>query len=359
MNWLTTGFGGTALACYLDVLKKDSKNVTALKGLNDIAAKYERWINRALQKGQKDKAARYLVGLKKVSPESPNVLAFQEQIDGIVLPSPLPSSSRNFRDYLKDGSLGPEMVWIPGGSFRMGDIQGGGSLNEKPVHRVTISRFAMGKYEVTVGEFKKFVKSTGYKTDAEKGGSCWTWQNGWKKVKGANWRNPRFEQNDRHPVVCVSWNDAVAYSKWLSKQTGKNYRLPTESEWEYAARGGTKTKYWWGNKIGKNKANCWNSDCKDKFEYTASVGSFSLNPYGINDTVGNVWEWCLDKYHENYKGAPIDGSAWERGGEAYRVLRGGSWDDNPANVRTANRGRGTSGNRNDSCGFRVAFARDL
>jgi formylglycine-generating enzyme required for sulfatase activity len=108
----------------------------------------------------------------------------------------------------------------------------------------------MGRYEVTVAEFRQFVNATGYRTDAEKQGSCWG-------EKGYNWRKPpRFSQTDTHPVVCVSWNDATAYTNWLSEQTGHTYRLPTEAEWEYAARAGTETKYWWGNDIGTNKANC-------------------------------------------------------------------------------------------------------
>ncbi len=246
---------------------------------------------------------------------------------------------KEFQDRLKDGGLGPKMVWIPAGSFRMGDIQGLNRYDdEKPVHRVTISRFAMGKYEVTFVEYDKFAEATGKSKSDDRG-----WGRG------------------NRPVINVSWSDAVAYTKWLSEQTGRKYRLPTESEWEYAARGGTETKYWWGNEIGKNRAACdgcgakWGWDAK---RMTASVGSFTSNPYGLNDTVGNVWEWCLDKWHKNYKGAPTDGSAWIKGGENYRVLRGGSWDDTPADVRTAIRSRSTSAGRG-SVGFRVAFARDF
>ncbi len=127
------------------------------------------------------------------------------------------------------------MVWIPAGSFKMSDIQGSGYDDEKPVHRVSIDRFAMGKYEVTFAEYDKFAEATGRtKPDDE----------GWGRGK--------------RPVINVSWNDATAYAKWLSKQTSKNYRLPTEAEWEYAARAGTETKYWWGNNISTNKANCDN-----------------------------------------------------------------------------------------------------
>lgn len=164
---------------------------------------------------------------------------------------PLSSSPGTvFQDYLKDGGSGPEMVWIPAGHFQMGDIQGDGDSDEKPVHSVSVKRFAMGKYEVTVGEFRQFVNATGYQTDAEKGDGCWADKDNdgsWERVKDANWRKPYFFQNDEQPVVCVSWNDAQAYTQWLTQQTGKQYRLPTEAEWEYVARAGTTTSRYWGN----------------------------------------------------------------------------------------------------------------
>jgi formylglycine-generating enzyme required for sulfatase activity len=171
----------------------------------------------------------------------------RRQRERVSTPTTPTGSGKFFRDRLKDGSQGPEMVRIKGGSFRMGDIQGEGLDREKPVHSVSVARFAMGRYEVTVGEFRQFVNATGYKTDAEKQGSCWTYAGGWKKVKGANWRKPKFSQTDTHPVVCVSWNDATAYAAWLSQQTGHTYRLPTEAQWEYAARAGTTTSRYWGN----------------------------------------------------------------------------------------------------------------
>ncbi len=127
-----------------------------------------------------------------------------------------------FRDRLKDGTEGPEMVVIPAGRFRMGDIQGGGRDNEQPVHSVSVDKLAMGRYEVTVAEFRRFVNATGYQTDAEKQGSCYTWVG---DGYGKNWRNLGFSQTDNHPVVCVSWNDATAYTKWLSEQTGHTYRF--------------------------------------------------------------------------------------------------------------------------------------
>ena len=278
-----------------------------------------------------------------------------------------------FRDSLQAGGYAPEMVVIKAGRFQMGDIQGGGDSNEKPVHWVNIEKFAMGKYEVTVGDFRKFVNASGYKTEAEKGDGCYAHSNsgGWNKRRDANWRNPYFSQTDNsqtdnEPVVCVSWNDVIAYTEWLTQQTGKHYRLPSESEWEYAARAGTKTKYWWGNDLGKNKANCFMDYCNDKynFNYTAPVGSFRANPFGLYDTVGNVWEWCADNWHDDYKGAPSDGRVWKGGNEGHRVLRGGSWDNRLTLVRAAYRNRNDRNDRNirnyginrngNVVGFRVA-----
>jgi hypothetical protein len=156
------------------------------------------------------------------------------------------------RDELSDGSKGPETVVISAGRFQMEDIQGGGDSDEKPVHWVSVNKFAMGRYEVTVKEFRRFVNATRYKTDAEKGKGCRVYEGGsWDYKKETNWRNPNFSQNDNQPVVCVSWNDAIAYTKWLSEQTGEQYRLPTEAEWEYAARAGTETKYWWETILAK------------------------------------------------------------------------------------------------------------
>jgi formylglycine-generating enzyme required for sulfatase activity len=260
--------------------------------------------------------------------------------------------SKVFRDRLADGSLGPEMVWIPAGSFRMGGIQSGGDSDEQPVHQVSVGRFAMGRYEVTVGEFRRFVKATGYKTDAEKGGGCVSWSQGWKWIKGANWRSPGFSQSDKHPVTCVSWNDGVAYAEWLSQQTGKTYRLLTEAEWEYAARAGSETKYWWGNEIGSNNANCWNSSCKDRFEYTAPVGSFASNPFKLYDMLGNLWEWTCSQYENKYAGQERQCDKNVNKNSILSV-RGGSWDFDGARVRSAARNDGWPADRHD--GVRVSL----
>ena len=246
------------------------------------------------------------------------------------------SSGEEFQDRLKDGGLGPKMVVIPAGSFQMGDIQGGGYDNEKPVHRVNINyQFAAGIYEVTFAEYDRFAKATGW----------WFWN---KKPDDEGWGR------GNRPVINVSWNDAVAYTKWLSKQTAKEYRLPSEAEWEYVARAGTTTKYWWGNSIENNKANCDGCGSRWDNKETAPVGSFSANKFGLYDTVGNVWEWCADKYHDNYKNAPTDGSVWDYAtSNKLRVWRGGSWFNNPNYTRSAFRNWHYPDGRNNFLGFRV------
>jgi formylglycine-generating enzyme required for sulfatase activity len=214
---------------------------------------------------------------------------------------------RVFRDRLKSGIDGPEMVVIPAGRFRMGDIQGlSGKKDEQPVHEVDIKRpFAMGRYEITFGHYDEFAKATGRKLPNDRG-----WGRG------------------SQPVIYVSWHDARNYAAWLSEQTSTRYRLPTEAEWEYVARAGTETAYWWGNDFTKGMANCAECGSKWDFEQAAPTGSFKPNPFGLYDTAGNVWEWVEDCWHENYIGAPGDGTARgkEDGGNcAKRVIRGGSY----------------------------------
>ncbi len=248
-------------------------------------------------------------------------------------------------------SYEPEMVSIPAGSFKMGDIQGGGDSDEKPVHKVYIKAFKISKYEVTREQFRAFVNATNYKTEAERGDGCWIY-NGirWSKKKDANWRNVGFSQTDQHPVVCVSWNDGIAYAKWLSRKTGKKYRLPTEAEWEYVARAGTDTKYWWGNEIGHNRANCDGCGSRWDNKSTAPVGSFAANPWGLYDTVGNVWEWTCSKYT-----SPYDGSEMKclLSGASARVFRGGSWSHYADDVRAAYRNGFEPGNQFNDVGFRA------
>ncbi len=234
----------------------------------------------------------------------------------------------------------PEMVRIPGGRFQMGCVSGRGcDGDEKPVHRVSVPKFYMSKTEVTFEQWDFCVKDGGcsYKPDDE----------GWGRGK--------------RPVINVSWDDAQQYVKWLRGKTGRAYRLPSEAEWEYAARAGSKTRYHWGNDIDCSRARYgYYSDECGKQKSTDSVGSFSANAFGLYDMHGNVWEWVQDCYHKTYEGAPDDGSAWENGcynfddGVIPRVLRGGSWYDLPTRLRSANRIRVNPDGRFINYGFRIA-----
>ena len=240
---------------------------------------------------------------------------------------------RRFRDC--DGC--PEMVVVPSGSFMMGSPPGeeGRDDDEGPQHRVQIAEpFAVGVHEVTRGEFARFVRET----NRSVGNSCRVWNGGqkkWVERSGLNWRNPGFAQTDRHPVVCVSWDDVQSYVGWLSRETGEGYRLLSESEWEYAARGGTRTaRYWgeresgqcrYGNGADASTTFDWRVSCSDGHAWTSPVGTYTGNGFGLHDVLGNVWEWVQDCWNEDYAGAPADGRSWERGDCSLRVARGGSW----------------------------------
>lgn len=198
-----------------------------------------------------------------------------------------------------DPVTGMQFMRIPGGTFTMGSTQ---DPFAAPEHRVTVAPFLMGRHEVTFDQYAKFSASTGNPIPAD---------NGW----GFGSR----------PVTKITWNEAMAFAKWLSEKTGKKYRLPSEAEWEFAARGGATTRYPWGEQLGKNNAAC--QECGTPFDnkMTAPVGSFPPNGYGLYDMIGNVYEWSLDTWHDtSYKGAPADGSAWV-GSHPDRVNRGGSW----------------------------------
>jgi len=245
----------------------------------------------------------------------------------------------------------PDMVVVPAGSSDMGSrsLEEGHQDNESPIHRVNIKTFALGKYAVTLAQFASFIDETGYSA----GNDCYKFGSG--GGKNGNWRDTGFKQAENQPVVCVNWNDAQAYAAWLSKKTGKQYRLPSEAEWEYAARAGTATARYWGNEIGKNNANC--SGCGSQWDgkQTAPVGSFKPNAFGLYDMLGNAWQWAADCWHDNYSGAPADGAAWGAAADSCgRVLRGGSWINKPRFVRAASRLRYVSAFRINDNRFRLA-----
>ena len=276
----------------------------------------------------------------------------------------LARAGRQPGETFRDCPTCPQMVVVPAGSYQMGSpsYEEGRSEGEGPVHQVTLGQpFAVGVYEVTVGEYGRFVSTTGYKGES----GCWVWTRGeWEEEKGRSWRDPGYQQTERDPVGCVSWQDARAYVEWLSRQTDKTYRLLSESEWEYVARAGTTTARYWGeseagqcryaNGADSRTDFSWRISCDDGYARTAPVGRYEANGFGLYDVLGNVWEWTQDCWNEGYAGAPSDGRAWERGDCGRRVLRGGSWNNVPGNLRSANRERSTADSRYDLTGFRIA-----
>ncbi len=236
---------------------------------------------------------------------------------------------------------GPGMVVIPAGRFMMGSSEGeeGGLEEERPRQRVIIARpFALGIYPVTFDQWDACV--------ADGGGNGYSpADEGWGR--------------GRRPVIHVSWNEAQAYLQWLNgkvEPTGKEgpYRLPSEAEWEYAARAGTTTRYWWGDDKGRNMANCIGGGSPWDGKQTAPVGSFRPNQFEVYDMLGNVWEWTQDTWHDTYRGRPLDGSAWVLGGSGDRTGRGGSWNCDANAIRVAIRGGNSPDRRFKDGGFRVA-----
>jgi formylglycine-generating enzyme required for sulfatase activity len=308
---------------------------------------------------------------EKVMPAVVQIIASSAPERPAASPSPpqREKADRGLETY-KEPTTGMEFVKVKGGCYEMGDTFGDGEPDERPVHEVCVNDFYLAKTEVTVGQFRQFVDATGYRTEAERGDGSWYFT-GSEIKKGAhiNWKNPGSSQTDRHPVVCVSWNDASAFLDWLSQKSGKSFRLPTEAEWEYAARsGGQKVKYSWGN--GSPSDNIADESLKraypkvvqkywegydDTFVFTAPVGSFSPNELGLYDMGGNVAEWCQDWYGKDYyRSSPKDNPSGSGSGE-YRAVRGGSWGNVPRGVRAAYRLWGGPSGRSGLFGFRVAL----
>ena len=234
----------------------------------------------------------------------------------------------------------PEMVVIPAGTFRMGCVSGRDCEDDEfLVHDVTIQEaFEVSVYEVTFAQWDACVAGGGC-------GGYRPYDEGWGR--------------GNRPVINVSWADAQAFVSWLSRYTGEDYRLLSEAEWEYVSRAGTGTAYSWGDAIGRNRANCSQSAsrrerCRDPWDYTAPVGSFAANAFGVHDFQGNVHEWVENCWNGSYAGAPSDGSAWKSGDCSRRVLRGGAWLSSSRGLRSASRSWSSTDYRRGSIGFRVA-----
>ena len=212
----------------------------------------------------------------------------------------------------------------------MGGKAFSGGADELPRHAREVAPFAMSRYEITIAQYMRFARATGRKA-------------------------PDLSSLDAEttPMVFVSWDDATAYARWLSGETGQKYRLPSEAQWEYAARAGTETPFWWGFEIGENRAHCF--DCKTGLNprQPTRIGRFEPNGFGLYDTSGNVMEWTRDCYHKNYNGAPDDDSVWEGGDCSVRVARGGAYGNTSKSLRNAARARRPSNAGNDETGIRL------
>jgi formylglycine-generating enzyme required for sulfatase activity len=280
-----------------------------------------------------------------------------------------------------DCSNCPNMAVIPAGNFLMGSSTAETQRdidamswdvdsvfkrllnNEHPQHEVNINRsFAIGRYLVTRGEFAAFVQEIGYAPS--KGCIIHRLSPHDSTWPEAGWQAPGYQQTDSDPVVCVSWNDAQAYAAWLNRKLREqtptadagSYHLPSEAEWEYAARAGTRTARWWGDDIGRGNADCQGCGSRWDDQQPSPVGSFRPNPFGLFDMLGSAWEWVEDCWHKDYVGAPTDGSAWMAGEwcQQYYTMRGGGFSTSSSLLRPAERSFVHSDERSNGIGFRVA-----
>ncbi|MCK5499495.1 MAG: SUMF1/EgtB/PvdO family nonheme iron enzyme, partial [Gammaproteobacteria bacterium] len=240
-------------------------------------------------------------------------------------------SKKEFQDDLKNGGKAPVMIVVPTGTFDMGSPSSSRFVDERPRHKVKIESFAVSKFEVTYAEYDKFAKATDRKLPDD-----------------------LYMDRETHPAVFVEWDDAYYYAKWLSEQTGKKYRLLSESEWEYAASTGTKSPFWWGFNEEPGRAHCFG--CKTGLDprKPSKIGGFEANKFGLHDTAGNVAEWVQDCWHENYKSAPVNNEVWEGGDCSYRAVRGGAYISPPQSIRSAKRDKLKSDSGYDHVGIRIA-----
>lgn len=267
---------------------------------------------------------------------------------------------RSFRDCADC----PLMIQLPAGSFVMGSpaTEKGRDADESPMVKLSMTTFAIGQTEITRGQWRAFEAETGHRAAA----GCLNWEgDGYNKLPNADWQNPGYPQTDQHPVVCVSWLDAQAYAEWLSRKTGQRYRLPKESEWEYAARSGSPSAYAWKEEpqgicaqanaadasLVQQRPRLPAQSCKDGFAFTAPVGSFAPNAWGVYDMHGNVMEWVGDCWQAQLpqnpdQAAPLNCRS--------RSMRGGGWDLPATFARSAYRGKASEGNRGTATGFRLA-----
>jgi formylglycine-generating enzyme required for sulfatase activity len=331
----------------------------------------------ALDAGNIDLAAQLAAKAQQISPDLAGIDDFNERMTNARLYASYKPGQVFADRFLDAAGQAPAMVVVPTGTFTMGSPEGetGHDANESPTHEVQVAKgFAMARSTVTIGQFRDFVRSSGYVPQSQTlgGGSVYDEQSGGLRDEpSATWQDDYAGKpgQDRLPVINVSWNDAKAYADWLSKRSGKTYRLPSEAEFEYALRAGSTTRYWWGDGnpasrvenltggndrsgSGRRWSNAFNG-YKDGYWGPAPVMSFTPNPFGLYDMGGNVSEWVADCWHDNYVRAPRTAEAWVNPGCARRVIRGGSWGSAPNMVRSAYRQGASADLRNARVGFRV------
>lgn len=241
------------------------------------------------------------------------------------------AAGSDFRDNLKDGTAGPDMVVIPAGEFDMGSPGTSRYREERPRHRVSVKKFAISKFEITFEQYEKFAAETGRRIP-----------------------DNLYMDKPTHPVIFVTWDDAYYYTEWLSEQTGASYRLPSEAEWEYAAGTGKRSPYWWGYNMEPNMAHCA-AGCSTRFDpkKPTAIGSFDPNSFGVYDTAGNVAEWVEDCWHDDYNNAPANGKVWVGGDCVFRAVRGGAFSSPEDSIRHSKRDKFKSDQAYDHIGIRV------
>ncbi|MDR6935463.1 SUMF1/EgtB/PvdO family nonheme iron enzyme [Luteibacter sp. 3190] len=331
----------------------------------------------ALDAGNIELAQQLAANAQKISPDLAGIDDFNERVTNARLYASYKPGQVFADRFVDSAGQAPAMVVIPTGKFLMGspDGEAGHDANEAPAHEVTIDKgFAMARSAISIGQFRDFVRSTGYVPESQSkgGGSIYDEQSGGlRDDPTVTWQDDYAGKpgQDRLPVINVSWNDAKAYADWLSKRTGKTYRLPSEAEFEYALRAGSTSRYWWGdgapssrleNLTGGNdrsgSGRRWSNafgGYKDGYWGPAPTMSFAANPFGLYDMGGNVSEWVADCWHDNYIRAPRNGEAWVNPGCGRHVIRGGSWGSAPDMVRSAYRQGAPADLRNARVGFRI------
>jgi formylglycine-generating enzyme required for sulfatase activity/dienelactone hydrolase len=334
-----------------DLARQHAEKALALLDSHRVPA--SSWSDTEQQRSEIRRSAQQILEKLHAAPATSSAAADSGRVPGTVF--------RDCRDC-------PEMVVLPAGNFTMGSSAAEKSWavsqgatpasvsDEAPQHHVALRSFALGEYDVTRAEYAAFVRETGYPA----GDGCGHDGATWKKQASVSWRNPGFGQTGRDPVVCVSWQDARAYVAWLNGKVPRPhstsgdgpYRLPSEAEWEYAARAGTTTKFWWGDDDGSAAGHAWYKG--NAGGQTHPVGLKPANPFGLYDMTGDVWQWTEDCYADTYANAPTDGSAAEMKKACLRSDRGGSWAYSPRLLRAATRERNPAEYRDIMMGFRVA-----